>query len=157
MANRPAQGGILFICAISLGQDAGCTCSDRDVLHRVSGDRRLCGPAAHGFRAKSLAHADTDRFPDTGICSHSQPDSDRDPERSDADQSQSDADSNSKTDRDSDPNAPVSRSECHTDAYAFASLPLTVFTVLLFLKSIEACRPQKQNPPAFAGGFKLTI
>ena len=77
------------------------------------------------FRAKFLAHADTDRFPDTGICPHSQPDSYRDPERSDADQSQSDADSNSNSDRDSDPNAPgLSRSECHTNTNAGACVLL---------------------------------
>ena len=90
-------------------------------------DRRLGSPTAHGFRAKSHAHAHTDRFPDTGICPHSQPDSYRDPERSNADQSQSDADSNSNADCDSDPNAPVSRSECHTDHPTPIDLPLISF------------------------------
>lgn len=71
---------------------------------------------AQRFRAKPLAHADSVRFADTGLRPNPQPDSYRDPERSDADQSQSDADSNPNSH--SDPNAIVSRSECHTNTYA---------------------------------------
>jgi hypothetical protein len=67
VANRPAQGGILLVCAISLGQDAGCSRSGCGFLFATADCCRIVCCAAQRIRAKSLAHADTHRFPDTGL------------------------------------------------------------------------------------------
>jgi len=61
-ANRPAQGGILLICAISLGQDVDC-----GILLVVSGCCRLGSSTTQRLRAKSIAHAHADSFSNTGI------------------------------------------------------------------------------------------
>jgi hypothetical protein len=65
VANRSTRSGIILGYAISWGQDAWCSCRDSGVLLVVSGDCRLDRSAAQRFRAKLLAHADSDRFPDT--------------------------------------------------------------------------------------------
>lgn len=123
MANRVAQAGIPLPYAISVDQEARCSCRDSGLLPSISGDRRFCSFAAQRFRPKSLAHADTHSFSDTGIQPNSQPDSVCDPEKSDADQSQSNANSNSHSDGDCDPNAPgLSWLECHTYAHACACI-----------------------------------
>ena len=105
-----------------MGQDAGCLAVTAAVLLVVPGDCRLGCSTAQRFRAKFLAHADSHRFADAGLCPDPQPDSYRDSERPDAHQSQPYSKSNSNSDRDSNTNAVrLSRSECHTNAHANAS------------------------------------
>ena len=145
MANRLAQAGIPLAYAISVDQEARCSCRDSGLLPSMSGDRRFRSFVAQRFRPKSVSYTDADRFSDTGIQPCPQPDSVCDTKGSDADQSQSNTGRNSNSDRDSNPNATgLSQPECHT--HAFACVTLAFFTVLLFLKSIEPCRQQKQNP-----------
>jgi hypothetical protein len=119
VANRSVESGITLDCAISVGQDAGGSCRYRGLLLPFSGCCRLGGSASQRFRAKSLAHPDSDCFPDARLCADTQPDANRDPKRSHAHQSESNSYSN--PDRDSDTNAIVSRVECHPDTYANAS------------------------------------
>jgi len=148
-------------CAISAGQDGKSSCCGGGLLLAASDCGRLVCSSSQRFRAKFLAHADSDRFADTGLYPNTQPQSYGDPEVPDAHQSKSDADSNS--DRDSDTNAIIAPSEYHTNSYANTSshVPLAVLTVrqILFYIVFEtrsgSCCPQKQNPPALTGGLGL--
>lgn len=126
MANLPDQGDIPLISAISMGQDAGCSCRNRGRLLIVHGDCRLGSSTAQRFRAKSLTHADTHRFPDAGLCPYPQSQSYRNPKRSDDDQSEPYSKSNPNSDSHSDPNAPgLTPSECVADTHAASRVPLT--------------------------------
>jgi hypothetical protein len=66
-----------------MGQDAGASCRDRGLLLTVSGCCRLGCSTSQRFRAKFLAHADPDCFPDARLCADAQPDSYRDSEGAD--------------------------------------------------------------------------
>jgi hypothetical protein len=145
--------GITLSCAISTGQFGGCSCGGCGGLLAASDCCRLLCSTASRLRAKSIAHTHSGRFADAGLHSKPQCDSYTDPEISDENHSQSNADPDSNSNRHSDPNASgLSRYECHTNAHTCACVPLTVFSVLPFLKGIEACRPQKQNPPVLLAG-----
>jgi len=142
MANRSMAAGITLSCAISTGQFGGCSCGGCGGLLAALDCRRLLRSASPRFRAKSIAHADTVCFSDTGICPHAQPDSHRDPEGSDQNHSQPDPDPNS--DRHSNTNTPgLSRHECHTNAHACARVTLTFLPFFSFLKGIEGLSAAK--------------
>jgi hypothetical protein len=69
------------------------------------------------FRAKFLAHADSDRFPDTRLCADAQPDSYRDSQRSNQNHFQPNADPNTKSH--SHANAIVSGAKYHANSHAY--------------------------------------
>jgi hypothetical protein len=71
------------------------------VLRAASGCCRLGCSTSWCFRAKLLAHSDSDRFAHTGLRAHTQPHSYRDSERADTYQPESDAYFYSNSDRDS--------------------------------------------------------
>jgi hypothetical protein len=167
-ANRLGQPhykrGHHFQCAIPLGQGASCSCCERGILFVVSGDRRLDRCTARRVRAKLFPYANSHGFTDAGFRSDSQRDSYPDAQGSDADRSESDTDPNSNSYHYANPDAfGLSRSECHTDAHADASVLVAVFTSLhlkntfCVLKRVKIFTAQKQNPPAFADGFWLSI
>jgi hypothetical protein len=83
---------------------------------------------ARYFRAKSIAHADPDRFADTGLCSDSQPVSYCDSEGADPYQSEPNTQPHSESDSHTISNAIISRPEYHTNAYADASVLVAVLT-----------------------------
>jgi hypothetical protein len=88
-------------CALSRGQDAGCSCRDCGVLRAASGCCRLGCSTSQRFGTKFFAHSDSDRFAHTGLRAHTQPHSYRDSERADTYQPESDAYFYSNSDRDS--------------------------------------------------------
>jgi hypothetical protein len=131
--------GIILSYAISMGQDAGCSCRNRSRLLVVSGDCGLGSSTAQRFRAKFIAHADPVSicFADAGLCPEPKSDSYRNSERPDAHQSQPYSKSNPNSDRHSDTNAArLSRAECH--AYANANACAFGFSVTAALAPVQA-------------------
>jgi hypothetical protein len=117
-------------CAPYQGKDAQCSCRNGGVLLAASYCRRLDSSAAQCFSAKFIADSDSDRLPDSGFCSKSQPYSYRDSEGTDAHQSQPYSESNSNSDRHADTNAArLSQSEGLADANASTWIPLAALNV----------------------------
>jgi hypothetical protein len=119
-------------CAPYQGKDAQCSCRNGGVLLAASYCRRLDSSAAQCFSAKFIADSDSDRLPDSGFCSKSQPYSYRDSEGPDAHQSQPYSESNSNSERHADTNAPrLSQSEGLADANASTWIPLAALDCFL--------------------------
>jgi hypothetical protein len=119
-------------CAPYQGKDAQCSCRNGGVLLAASYCRRLDSSAAQCFSAKFIADSDSDRLPDTGFCSKSQPYSYRDSEGPDAHKSQPYSESNSNSERHADTNAPrLSQSEGLADANASTWIPLAALDCFL--------------------------
>jgi hypothetical protein len=105
-------------CALSRNQAARCSCRGRGALPAVSGDCRLDCSTAQRFRTEFLAHTDSNRFPDTGLCPNSQPHSYSDSEGSHQNHFQPNPDANAHSN--TDPDTIVSRFKCHTNSHANA-------------------------------------
>ena len=141
MANRSPLGGITSVCAISQGKDARCSCRNRARLLVVPGDCRLGSTAAQRFSPKFIAYSDSDRLPNTGFCSYSQPHPYRDSEGADAHQSQPYSEPNPNSDGHSDTNAAgLSQSEGLTDANASAWIPLIALLISKRVRTLAVAK-----------------
>jgi hypothetical protein len=105
-------------CAISTGQYGKSSCCGGGLLLAASDCGRLVCFSSQRFRAKFLAYANSDSFPNTGLCANSEPDSCCDSEGADAHQSESYAYSNCNPESDA---IGFSRSECHPNSHANTS------------------------------------